>query len=657
MQSGRGGTYVSLAGFLVVVGLLSLIAAQLHGIESKLLVQGQQIRALGEATDRLSARGPVPASSDIAPESAAVDEQPEHVLHPDVPNFLKAKTFHWPKPGAFLDGVLKRGWPDGDPKGFNTVLEGSVDIGVTLARYCTASLGERNGFTNPDEWYGELASRMEITDDQREYTIYLRKHAKWQAPIVDLNDPKYAWLRGDHEVTAHDFVFTLDMIRNPQVPNGNTKVLFDSLESYKAIDDKTLVIRWKKAQFAQVETTLSTLMPLPQFLYAYDQDGTPLPKDTIGLRFTQHWYNNKGMIGAGAYRMAAYEPGTRMRLERFEDYVGEKPAIREVVLPIYIDPNQTLLKLKAHEMDLGILSAGQYREELKPYEGSPNPPKNSPFFDGRITCAKVPKFAYAYIAWNENRPLFADKRVRRALTYAMNRKEIVENVFAGLGSVISGPFLAGSPGADPSIEPLPFDLGEAKKLLTDAGWQDTDGDGVVDKELHPGDKKRSPFEFSLLIIGSRKEYTALANIFKEDLLKIGVKLNVEPVEWALMQKRMDEKSFDSYTGAWGLPWDEDFYQIWHSSQADVPHGSNFVGFRNKEADAIIEKLRVTFDHDERLRLLHAFHRIVHEEQPYTFVMSRKDVVCTWNDVKDVVYSQSPPIVDTLPWSMARTAAP
>jgi ABC-type transport system substrate-binding protein len=124
-----------------------------------------------------------------------------------------------------------------------------------------------------------------------------------------------------------------------------------------------------------------------------------------------------------------------------------------------------------------------------------------------------------------------------------------------------------------------------------------------------------------------------------------------------MQKRMEEKSFDAYTGAWGLTWDNDPHQIWHSSQADIPHGSNFVGFRNKEADAIIDKLGVTFDLDERLRLFHTFHRIVHDEQPYTFLMSRLDVTCTWNDVKDVVYSKSPPILDTLPWSMARAAPP
>lgn len=651
MQSGRGGTYVNLVGFLVVAALLGLVAAQLHGIETKLGVQSQQIHALGEATERLSAQRPVAAVGVTTSAERVPDEQPDHVLHPDVPNFLKPKATHWPKPGASLDGVLRRGWPYGDPKGFNILIEGSADILETMGTMCAASVADRNSFTNPDEWTGVLATRVEITDGFKEFTIYLRKHAKWQAPIVDLNDPKFAWLKGDHEVTAADFVFTLDMIKNPQVPNGGMKSQFENLESYKAEGDRTLIVRWKKPLFSNVEATLS-LTPIPRFLFAFDQDGKALPKDTLGLRFTQHWYNNKGFIGAGPYRMTSYEPGTRMRLERFEDYVGEKPAIREVILPIYTDPNQTLLKLKAHETSIGTLTPGQYREEIQPYEGSPNPPKNNPFFDGRITCARVPRFGYFYIGWNADRPLFADKRVRRAMTLALNRQELMKSVFAGLGTISTGPYLASSPDNDPSIQALPFDLDAAKKLLAEAGFEDTDGDGVLDKQLRPGDKKRTPFEFSLLTYGSSKEYAALANVYKDDLLKIGVKLNVDAVEWSLMQKRMEEKSFDSFTGGWALTWDNDLFQIWHSSQADIPHGSNMIGFRNKEADAIIEKLRATFDPGERLTLFHAFHRLVHDEQPYTFLLSKTDLVCTWNDVKDVAFAKSPPVIDTLPWSVS-----
>jgi ABC-type transport system substrate-binding protein len=193
-------------------------------------------------------------------------------------------------------------------------------------------------------------------------------------------------------------------------------------------------------------------------------------------------------------------------------------------------------------------------------------------------------------------------------------------------------------------------------LLEEAGWKDADGDGILDKQLRPEDKKRTPFEFTLLLYGSSKEWSALASIFKEDLLKIGVKLDIDAAEWSLMQKRMDEKTFDAYTGGWGTPWEVDLYQTWHSSQADIPKGSNRVGFRNKEADALIEKLRDTFDEAERTKLLQQFHRIVNDEQPYTFLVDRKDVVCYWNDLRNVTFSKVRPAINTLPWSVAQSGS-
>jgi ABC-type transport system substrate-binding protein len=129
-------------------------------------------------------------------------------------------------------------------------------------------------------------------------------------------------------------------------------------------------------------------------------------------------------------------------------------------------------------------------------------------------------------------------------------------------------------------------------------------------------------------------------------------MQIEPQEWSLLQKRKDERQFDAVTLSWMTPWVTDLYQIWHSSQADIPKGSNSVGFRNKEADKIIEELRVTFDKDARIRLLRAFHRLVDDEQPYTFFLSRKRVYCAWNDVKNLVYSKDWPIENSFPWWVA-----
>jgi peptide/nickel transport system substrate-binding protein len=472
---------------------------------------------------------------------------------------------------------------------------------------------------------------------------------KWH-PIsgVNLDDPKYAWLRGDHEVTAHDLVFTLDLITNPQVQAGRWKQFYAEVESYKALDDHTFVVRWKKKEYPNATVTVQ-LWPTPRFLYGYDEQGKPFSKETLGLRVNEHFYNNKGFVGAGPYRMASYEPGSKIVLERNEGYFGEKPAIQKLVYSIYSDQKQTLLKLRAHELGDGELMPGQYREEILEPKKSGKRPENSPFFDGRIACQMVPRLAYSYFGWNAARPLFADKRVRRAMTHAVDRQRIIDNVWVGLGTIVTSPFAPGSPNADPEIKPIPFDLGAARKLLAEAGFTDTDGDGLVDKELHAGDGKRSPFEFRFTFPTGQKEVEASLKIFADDLLKIGVKAALEPLEWSAYVKRLEERQFDANAGGWSTPWFTDLYQSWHSSQVDVPKGSNAVGFRNAEADKIIEALRVEFDKDARIRLFRAFHRIVDDEQPYTFFMRRNKVHCAWNNLKNVVYSKDFPSENTLPW--------
>jgi ABC-type transport system substrate-binding protein len=130
-------------------------------------------------------------------------------------------------------------------------------------------------------------------------------------------------------------------------------------------------------------------------------------------------------------------------------------------------------------------------------------------------------------------------------------------------------------------------------------------------------------------------------------------MNIQAVEWAAMQKKMDDKEFDCYTGGWGLVWDPDPYQIWHSSQADVPKGSNRVGFRSKEADAIIEELRRTFDREKRIELCRRFHRILHEEQPYTFFWARQYVAVWWDHVKHTEFSIDRPHAYSMPWYSVR----
>lgn len=638
------------------VAMLTVVIFQLDALEERVVVQNQQLRSLGESAERMardvsrlksgSASGGTAAATDSGCPTGGW-------LHPEVDNYLEKSDYTGAPPGAVLDGSFARGWSSGDPKGFNPMLVNEADLSTLVSNYVDASLASRNKWTNPDKWGAQLACRVEVTDDFREYTIYLRRGVKWHAPgAVDLSDAKYAWLQGEHPLTARDFVFTLDTLLNPQVENGFAKNFYADLESWKAVDDHTLVLRWKKKTYTSISATLG-LAPLPEFLFAFSETGERFPKETFGLRFNQHWYNNKGYVGTGPYRMVSYTPGQSIVLERNEDYWGPKPAIKRVTYPIYSDPNQTVLRLKSGELDFMYLLPGQYREEYLQWQERPKSewPRNSPFLNGDIRCQVVPEQSYFFTGWNMDKPLFADVRVRRALTLAFRRNELIERVFAGLGEPVSGPFLPESGFLDPNIDALEFDLERAKTLLAEAGFADTDGDGLLDKII---EGKKTPFEFTLLIYGNRPEYTALSNIYKDDLLRLGIRMKVESAEWSLMQKKMDEKQFDAFTGGWLMPWENDPFQSWHSSQADVPKGSNRVGFRNKEADKYMEQLRETFDPAKRKELYQALHRVIYAEQPYTFFYRRKRPYCWRTTVQGVTFAKDRPPDDYLPWFSTRT---
>lgn len=641
-------------GLCLSVGMLAVVIFQLDALEQRVIVQSQQLRSLGEATERLAQNvGRLEGGAVAGKPSAQSDGCPTSGwLHPEAPNFFVPADSEAPPAGAVMDGVYYRGWPSGDPKGFNPMLVNEAELANLVQNYADRGLGSRNKWSNPDAWNGQLACRAEITDDYKEYTFYLRRGVKWHVPGgVNLDDPKFAWLKTPHEVTARDFVFTLDMLMNSQVENGFLKNYYIDLESWKAVDDYTLVLRWKKKTYNSISASVG-LSPIPEFLYAFSESGERFPKETIGLRFNQHWYNNKGYVGTGPYRVASYTPGQSIVLERHEDYYGEKPAIKRVTYPIYSDPNQTVLRLKAGELDFMFLLPGQYREEVLQWQSRPKSewPANSPFLSGDIQCQVIPEQSYFFIGWNGDKPLFNDVKVRTAMTLAFRRKELIDRVFAGLGEAITGPFLPESGYLDPNVDPLDFNLDRARTLLAEAGFSDTDNDGLLDKVI--GGKKM-PFEFTLLIYGNRPEYTALSNIYKDDLLQLGIKMKVESAEWSLMQKKLDEKQFDAFTGGWGMSWDNDPFQSWHSSQADVPKGSNRVGFRSPEADKLIERLRETFDPKERRELYRGVHRAIYAEQPYTFFFRRKRPYCWRSTVGGVNFAKLRPEDDYTAWYSTR----
>jgi peptide/nickel transport system substrate-binding protein len=211
------------------------------------------------------------------------------------------------------------------------------------------------------------------------------------------------------------------------------------------------------------------------------------------------------------------------------------------------------------------------------------------------------------------RPQFKDTRVRQALGMLFDTQLIIETVWGGLGTEITGGVYHKAPEYDRTIDPLPFDPAAAAKLLDEAGWKDTDGDGFRDKD---GVK----FEFELGFASSVAEYERLGTVYQEELKRAGIDMRLGPLEWASFSERVHAKNFDACMLAWLTPIMSDPYPLWHSSQAES--GVNYPGFANDEVDELLDAIRLEFDREKRIGLYKQVQAIIYEEQPYLFLYAR-----------------------------------
>ncbi len=627
---------IALIVTLIIVAILTIVSiVQSHQTTREMINVRQDVNDMNRAMSRMQnqlERG-VTVSGAASGGAASGDRYAQALNDPD--NLLQATTDQLIYPDAVPGGTLRR-WVSSDPAGFNWLTENSVD--VRDIQYYVHNTFARQDFNNPDNYVPELAYKITANEDRTEYIVHLREGVYWHTPNVDMGDPRYEWLRERRELTSEDAVFYYEMAMNPEVEAAHAANYVEDINTVEAIDKYTFRVTWDKSVYHS-ESTILLGYPLPKWLFTRDRDGNEYAEEEIPAEFNNHWSVDTP-IGTGPYTFDSFETGNRIVLELNEDYWGESPPIERIEYQIIRDPEQGFARLLSEQLDfLPSVSEPRYRSEI--LEG----PANSPFKTGELEHQILDRFAYHYIGWNMDGDLFNDRNVRKAMTLAFNREGIIENIMYGLGELQTGPYYYQHPATNPDIEALPYDLDRAAELLDEAGWTDTTGDGIRNKTI---DGEVHNFRFTLTAYNQPTVRT-WTNVYREDLRTIGIDMRTDFVDWPLMQRRMEEKTFDAFTGGWGLSWQIDLYQIWHSSQADIPRGSNRVGFRNAEADELIDTLRETFDPDERLAMLHRFHEIVHEEQPYSFFYAPKNVVA-WNPrVKNVILNDIRPQAYSLPW--------
>ncbi len=362
--------------------------------------------------------------------------------------------------------------------------------------------------------------------------------------------------------------------------------------------------------------TLS-LSPLPKHFY-YDYKGK-----FDGKRFNDDHEKNRKLIGCGPFQFDKWEKGKGITLKRWDKYYGNKYGIstplKSINMEVIKHPNTRLQALKGKKID---------RVGLLPEQWVQNVNKND--FNnktGHLKTFKYPSRSYSYIGYNMRIDKFKDKRVRRALTHLVDRKRILKDVYKDLGRITTGPFFIDTPYYDKSIKPFEFSIEKAKKLLKEAGWKDSDNNGILDKD-------GKDFQFKILQVASHPLQSKILPIIKEDMAKAGIIMNIQKIEWSVYIQKLEKKDFEVCILGWGLSIESDPFQLWHSSHADDNASSNHVYFKNKEADALIDELQVTFDKKRQIEIYHAFHNLIHEEQPYTFLINSYSLLGQSKDCKN-----------------------
>jgi len=456
------------------------------------------------------------------------------------------------------------------------------------------------------EWMPCLATSWETSDDGLSYTFHLRRGVTWQ---------------DGSPFTADDVLYTYERInRDPDVKTM-AKADWVDCGSCEVLDDYAVRFRWKKPYFLAFGLCAG-LNPVSRHAFG----------NATGADFNNHHTQGRTPTGTGPYRVTAWETARRIVIERNEGYWGDKPFFRQISILFVAEPQALFQLFKKGEIDVASLSPLQWVKQ-----------SGSTSFERHFIKVRMPSAGFNFIVWNTERVWFTDKRVRRAMTHLVDREKIRDTINYGFGYVISGPVYPWSPAYDKTIEPWPYDPEAARRLLDEAGWADHDGDGIRDKLV---DGKRVKFEFEFLASGTTSD---IATILKEELRKVGIKMSVRHLEWAVYLTHLFERTFDATSVGDAMGIDIDYYLMWHSAEADKKYGANYSNFRNAEADALIEQIRATLDADERIPLYHRFHQILHDEQPFTFLFSGEQLQAYSRRLINVRFAPPYPGRDVTQW--------
>lgn len=473
-----------------------------------------------------------------------------------------------------------------------------------------------------------LAKEMpKVSADKRTFTFTLRDGLKFA-------DGK--------PLSTKDVEFSFKAVMNPYVDSAPKRAELHNFVDCIAVDDKTIELKLSETGPFNLNRLAINFFVLPKHVYdannltdSYSSRDATLAqvnaslitpeandamKDFADYFEDERYQREKGfVIGSGRYMFDGWFTGQSIRLVKNPNYWNEgadghfaKQNLDTIVYKTIPDVQTALQSLKSGEIDFSDqFGPDQFRDKMS---GSG--------FDKYFTKKTVPYPFYEYVGWNsriKNNPhksFFADKKVRWAMSYLVDVDEIIENILGGTAKPITSMVYHGRPEHNEELKTIDYDESIALDLLEEAGWTDSDADGILDRTVSG---IKTDFEFDLCYKRGNEVRQRIARHIQDRFKKVGIKVNVVDLDWTVMLERLKNHELDAWVGAWVYDSDEqDLYSLFHSSQI-LNEGYNWTSYANPQADSIMVAITREWDKEKRFALHRKIQEILYDDQPYTLL--------------------------------------
>ncbi len=433
---------------------------------------------------------------------------------------------------------------------------------------------------------GELAESWQVSSDQKTITFKLKPNLKWAdgKPLTSA-DVLWTWHAVIDEKTGSPYASDYQLVKKADAP-----------------DPLTFNITYDQA-YAPALDSWAGLQILPKHLLeGQDLHTTAFARNPVGSHY---------------YKLDSWSHGENLKLSRNSSAVLGQAKIDKLVTRIIPDNSAQFLELMAGNIDSMALDPIKYSRIIPA----------RPELQKTLALYKELGNSYTYLGFNLKHKPFDDKRVRLAINYAIDKQEIIDGVYLGLGINIASPYKPGTRWSSPNLKPYPYDPAKARALLKEAGFADSNGDGILERD-------GKPFSFEM-ITNQNKEREKSAVLIQRRLKEVGIDVQIRAIEWASFISRFIKTGdFDVVVLGWSLGLDPDQYNIWHSSQ-QAPGQFNFIGYNNPVADKLLEQGRLELNPDRRMKIYHEFSKVLLEDSPIVFLSAGYGLTAIHKRVKGI----------------------